>query len=214
MTDLAPIHPSYGRKLSQNRENGFTLIEILVVTLILSVMVSLAFFAMGLYLKTWSGRSLGDTRTLQEYRSRTLVRHALESVWEYYVTDPANERIEIFYPFFKGETRSLTGVTTSSVFQKGVPAVFRIRLGDGNETDGSLIYEEAPLEKWYLRYMNDSPVFAYSLVMMTRITQIGFRYYGFWEILPLAENEDIPQIVYRWQETFDGRERGDIPENG
>ncbi len=204
--------PLSGWKVSRTGENGFTLIEILVVTLILSVMVSLAFFAMGLYLRTWNSRSLGDTQTLHDYRSRTLVRNAMESVWEYFVTDPANERIEVFYPFFKGKSRSVTGVTTSSVFHKGVPAIFQMRLYTGDDTTRSMIYEEAPLDNWYLRYVDESPVFSYSLVYMTQITEVRFRYYGLWEVLPLVENEMIPQMVYRWQETFDGLERMAVPQ--
>jgi len=180
--------------------------------LILSVLTGLAFFSMGLYLRTWSGRSLGDTRSLLDYRAQTLVRYALESVWEYFVTDPANERISVFYPFFKGEARSVTGVTTSSVFQKGVPAVFRLRLDEKPDAAHSLIYEEAPLDGWYLRYVDEPLAFSYTMIFVTEIMDVRFRYYGFWEILPLAENQEIPDNVYRWQDTFDGMERGAFPE--
>jgi len=202
------IHKDY--RLGWN-QSGFTLIEMLVTTMILSVMVGLAFFAMGLYLKGWESNRFGDTSTIMDYRTQTLVRNSMESVWEYFVTDPANERIDVFYPFFKGKKTEVVGVTTSSVFHKGVPALFRFRLDAEDKAEKSLIYEETPLDDGFIRYENDLPAFSYSMVFMRRIKKLHFRYYGLWEILPpQGDGEDVI-MVYRWLDVFDGRDRNAIP---
>lgn len=192
-------------------QQGFTLVEMLVTTIILSVMVAIAFFAMGLYLKGWEAYRFGDTTAIQKYRSRSLIRDALESVWEYYVTDPLNERSNVFYPFFKGDSEELIAITSSSVFHQGVPAVFRLRLISDDSNSFNLVYEESPLDNWYLRYNDDDYTYSFSMIYMPNVSKVQFRYFGYLEDRYIKES-DIIERVNQWQGAFDGRYRHAVPE--
>jgi len=197
-------------RLTDNR--GFTLIEVLVAGIILAIIVSLSFFAMTLYLNEFRYARLSDTSAIGEFRQQQLLNAAMESVWEYFVTDPANERIGNYYPYFKGTSNSIDFITTSPVFTKNRTAVARIRLIDDNDESGcKLVYEEASLDKNYIRYYEDKIKYDHTLNISLSEKDLKFRYYGFWERRFLPDKE-IEEEVLRWQDIFDGRKKKSVPE--
>ncbi len=191
---------------------GFTLIEVLIATLILSMVVYLATISYAMFLDAWEKKRLSDISAIQEYRSRFLLRNALESMFDYYVTDPKSEKRDRRFPFFEGEKESLRFVTLSSVFHQGKPAVARIRL-QKNEADDSkaLIYEEASLEQRYLRYNDDSLEYGNGMLICDNLKSLRIRYFGAWETkFDLLKDAFVTE--YKWQETFEGNERNTIPD--
>lgn len=195
-----------------NDNRGFTLIEVLVTGMILSVLVSLSFFAMTLYLNELKYARLSDTSAIQEFRRQRLLQAAVESAWEYFITDPANERIGKYYPYFKGTSDSIAFITTSPVFAKNSTAAVRIRLiDDKGETGSKVVYEEASLDKYYIRYYKDEIKYHHTLNVSLPEKDLRFRFYGFWErrFLP---GDEFGEEVLRWQGNFDGRDRQAVPE--
>ena len=110
------------------RTRGFTLIEVLISSMVLAVIIYLGTLSYSMFLSMWGERRLLDTKAVNKYRSHMLLRSSLESVYDYYVTDRANERLGLYYPFFKGEKDEMEFVTLSSVFKKGFPAAARLRI--------------------------------------------------------------------------------------
>lgn len=197
-----------------NRSAGFTLIEVLIATMVLSAVVYLATLSCSMFLNVWEEKRLTDTSAINDYRSHILVRSALESIYDYYVTDPANEKAGRYYPFFKGERDMIEFVTLSSVFSKGVPSIARLRLERQDMAAGEyykVIYEEVPLDQTYIRYADVKPEYSHAMVVYTEVKKINIRYYGEWETRWVPERDDF-ETVYRWQDTFNGEERNTIPE--
>ncbi len=193
---------------------GFTLIELLVSGVIVSGMVFLAFFSMRLFLNEWEHRRLGDIRELAAYRGETLVRHALEGIWEYYVTDPLAERDGAFYPYFKGGSQGFAFVTASPIFHGGDTAAAEYLLLPGEEGaagGGRLVYREAALTSDYLRYHDHAPAYDRLLEAATGIRTVRIRYFGLLEAKWDDQNETIREIR-QWTDDFDGRERHAMPE--
>jgi hypothetical protein len=182
--------------------------------MVLSAVVYLATLSYSMFLNEWGEKRLTDTSAINGYRSHILVRSALESIYDYYVTDPANEKAGRYYPFFKGERDMLEFVTISSVFSKGVPAVARLRLerqDTAAEEYYKLIYEEAPLDRTYIKYADVQPEYSHAMVVYTEVKKINIRYYGEWEIRWVPERDHF-ETVYRWQQTFHGEKRDTVPE--
>lgn len=197
-----------------NRSAGFTLIEVLIATMVLSAVVYLATLSYSMFLNVWEEKRLTDTSAINGYRSHILVRSALESIYDYYVTDPANEKKGLHYPYFKGGRDTLEFVTLSSVFKKGVPAAARIRLKDqdnGDEKYRAIVYEEAPLDNAYIKYYSDNLKYSRLMAVYTGIKKINIRYYGVWETKWMPEKHDF-ETIYKWQETFDGKKKNAVPE--
>lgn len=197
-----------------NCNAGFTLIEVLIATMVLSAVVYLAMLSYSMFLNVWEEKRLTDTSAINGYRSHILVRAALESIYDYYVTDPANEKAGRYYPFFKGEKDTLEFVTLSSVFSKEVPAVARLRLERQDTAVGEsckVIYEEALLDQTYIKYVDFQPEYSHAMVVYADVKKINIRYYGEWETRWVPDR-DAFETLYRWQDTFQGEERNTIPE--
>ena len=191
---------------------GFTLIELLISTVILASIILLAVLSYSTFLNTWESKRLTDSDALAEYRSHILLRYALESTYDYFVTDPANERLGVYYPYFKGYPDRLEFVTLSSVFCKGSPAAVRMRiLRDDNEEVQRLVYEEAPLDSIYIRYNDLDPEYKEQMVSYKDLKNVRFRYYGV-EETKWDHRLDRLEEIYGWQETYQGKERKRIPE--
>lgn len=199
--------------LSSFRSNtGFTLIELLISTVILASIILLAVLSYSTFLNTWESKRLTDSDALAEYRSHLLLRYALESAYDYFVTDPANERLGVYYPYFKGYPDRLEFVTLSSVFCKGSPAAARLRtLRDENEEVQRLVYEEAPLDNIYIRYNDLDPEYKEQMVSYKDVKNVRFRYYGVEEMRWNDRLDDLEEI-YGWQETYQGKEKKGLPE--
>jgi prepilin-type N-terminal cleavage/methylation domain-containing protein len=191
---------------------GFTLIELLISTLILASIILLAILSYSSFLNAWESKRLTDSDALAEYRSHLLLRYAVESAYDYFVTDPANERLGIYYPYFKGYPDRLEFVTLSSVFCKGSPAAARMRvLRDENEEVQRLVYEEAPLDGIYIRYNDTDPDYKEQMVSYKDLKNVRFRYYGVEEIRWNHRLDNLEEI-YGWQETYQGKEKKGLPE--
>jgi prepilin-type N-terminal cleavage/methylation domain-containing protein len=195
-----------------SNQKGFTLIEMLVAGMILSIIVALAFFSMTFYLNEWEHGRMGDISAVEQYRRKQLVTAAMESAWEYYVTDPANERLNQYYPYFIGNPESVSFVTTSPVFTETDAAAARMSLRKIPDSSGrTLLYEEAPLDKFYIRYYDDKIKYPYSLGFHVNQSDLRIRYYGLDEIRFLPQQEDFEEIM-QWHDRFDGKERRVMPE--
>ena len=197
--------------MSGNNNAGFTLIEVLISTIVLSAVIYLATFSYSLFLDSWEKNRFIDASAIQQYRSHLLVRDAVESIFDYYVTEAGRSSGSRHFPFFKGDAESFEFVTLSSVFEKGKPAAARIRLvKEGDEKLKTLIYEEASLSKTYIRYEEDRPEYKKSIVLYRQVVQLRIRYYGAFEFRFVPERDDFV-TEYKWQETFDGKQRSAAP---
>jgi prepilin-type N-terminal cleavage/methylation domain-containing protein len=192
---------------------GFTLIEVLISTMVLGVIIYLGTLSYSMFLNIWGERRLSDTKAFDKYRSHMLLRSSLESVYDYYVTDRANERLGLHYPFFKGEKDAMEFVTLSSVFKKGFPAVARLRITKDDDTAAGsqrLVYEETPLDSVYIKYNDFQTKFADSMVLDNHVKGLGIRYFGPWTIWQPQENRYVTS--YKWHDTFHGKEKETVPD--
>jgi hypothetical protein len=183
---------------------------VIVATTILALAIYLSLTAYSFFGESWRKGRLMDTRSLDLYRSRILFRSAVESICDYYVTDPTNERISNHYPYFIGGSKSIAFVTLSSVFVKGIPAAARIRLAEV-DGDQNLIYEETPLLKQFIRYEDLVPEYENRITLFEHVKQLDVRYYGVWE----RNFNDVTldfDVTYKWQGEFYGKARNAVPE--
>jgi prepilin-type N-terminal cleavage/methylation domain-containing protein len=192
-------------------QRGFTLIEVLVTGMILAVIVALSFFALRIYMNEWEHGRMSDTQPIEQFRRQQLVRTALESAWEYYVTDPLAERERLFYPYFKGTEQSVAFVTTSPVFEESRTAAARVRLIAATaETPAMMVYEEASFDQLYLRYYDDAIDYPRALQFPLPETPLRFRYFGLLEVRITQEGDGFEEIM-GWQNSFDGLHQRVMP---
>lgn len=188
---------------------GFTLIEVLIATLILSLVIYAGTLSYSMFLDVWGKKRLEDTHAMRQYRYHVMLKAALESIYDYYVTDHRNERAGFYYPFFKGEREKIEFVTLSSAFKEGGPALARLRVSE-QEEGRSLVYEEMPLDATYIKYNDFQPGYKYSFIAYSDVEKIAIRYYGEVERRMRAHREEF-EILYDWTESFQGKSMKGIP---
>lgn len=179
--------------------------------MILAMVVSMAAFSLSMFMDLWRDDRYAGAEAIEEYRLASLLRSSLEGAYDYYVTDPANERLRNYYPFFFGNSDSLTYVTLSSVFSQDSPALVRISFKKEDVAQGTaIIYQEALLDSTYVRYQDQLPAFSHQLLLSESVTDAQFRYFGLWERIWQPALEDFLETE-RWQATFFGKEKKMIP---
>ncbi len=198
-------------KNAAHDERGFTLIEVLVATAILTIMIYLALTAYSFFGESWRKGRLSDTRSLELYRNHVLCRSAVESICDYYVTDPTNEFNGVYWPYFIGTDNSAAFVTLSSVFVKGVSASARIRIVETPSGTRNVVYEETPLLHQYIRYEDSVPEYVHQIVLFENVKAFHIRYYGAWESRFNDATQDFV-TEYRWLTEYYGKDRKATPE--
>ena len=174
-------------------------------------MIYLALTAYSFFGESWRKGRLSDTRSLELYRNHILCRDAVESICDYYVTDPTSELNGIHYPYFIGTDHSVAFVTLSSVFEQGIPASARIRLVATTSGARNLVYEETPLLHQYIRYEDSVPEYAHQIVLFENVKAFHIRYYGVWTYHFNDATMDF-EAEYRWLTEYYGKDRKAVPE--
>ncbi len=173
--------------------------------------IYLALTAYSFFGESWRKGKLSDTRSLDLYRNHILCRAAVESISDYYVTDPSSERNRIHYPYFIGTGQTVDFVTLSSVFVKGVSAAAGIGLVKNEFGGQDLIYEETPFLRQFIRYEDQVTEYEYRIILYENVKQFSIRYYGLWESRFNELTMDFDK-EYRWQTEFYGKNKKEIPE--
>jgi len=188
---------------------GFTLIEVLVATLILSFVIYAGTLSYSMFLDIWGKKRVEDIDAIHEYRYHMLLKAALESIYDYYVTDRINERAGFYYPFFRGEREEIEFITLSPVFRGRTPALARLRV-ERQKEGRNLLYEEMPLDTTYIKYNDFKAEYKYSFIAYSDIEKIAIRYYGELERRLLPYREEFERL-YGWTESFQGKVLKGVP---
>lgn len=211
---MFPMNFKNGRRFRSSLRNqtGFTLVEVLVSTIILSLIIFIAVMSYSTFLDTWQKRQRLDSNLFDNFRKHQLLRQSFESIYDYFITDPENEINGVWYPYFKGGSDKIEFVTLSSVFRKGKPALACLSLKTDEESEISfLVYEEAFLDRTYLKYDSETPVYEKKINVYENLKEINIRYYGALEI-KWNNTAETFQTIKAWQEEFVGKQRNAIPD--
>ena len=197
---------------------GFTLVEVLIATLILTMLVYLATLSYSLFLRVWSERRFSDVNAIDDYRSQALLRSALESIYDYYVLASSTERASNYCAYFKGTGDAVAFVTLSSVFHRGYPAAARLGLQKQSPSSDnelrSLVYEEAPLDLTYVKHLGDEPKYTHNMTICPKVRSVNLRYLAEAPVAPTADqssSEIAPEIAIEWRNSFTAQGRNSLP---
>lgn len=158
------------------RSSGFTLIEMLIATVLLLMILATANYTYAFYNQYWNGRLGHFDKTLFNARSLMQTQMAIESAIPY-VVETKDKSSYSFY--FLGRDEGLTLVSASPIFSKVASASAVVRVfREQTENGFQLVYEEAPLDEELLLKLDQTLDFNYRVVMLTEKNNIKFSYYG------------------------------------
>jgi prepilin-type N-terminal cleavage/methylation domain-containing protein len=191
--------------------SGFTLIEIMIATMLLGLILGIATRAGSNFMHIWQNDANLFSNVFDSTRHQMLLGNSIESLYGYYVKATTGAWGEEKYvPFFKGDSKGLEFVTLSSVFSHGDPAVARLYAEEKDSGKYDLIYQEADLDLFFIRTWEDSVPYTKKTAILTNLERVDFRYYG------ISETQVDPQLMivnekYGWDSRFSGKQSGLLP---
>lgn len=152
---------------------GFTLIEILIAMLVLSIVMFVGSLSFSTFSQRWQSDMGSFTQEVTNAKNLVLLQRALNGVSNYIVKDEDNEPVY----FFKGNDKYLLFVTNHPVFNTDGQALVRLSVTIASDGKQRLKYEEASFESSPLLSLTSLPEANYSQILLID-DNIRFNYYG------------------------------------
>lgn len=175
--------------VASRSSKGFTLVEILVATVILSAVVLIGGSAFALFAERWDGRLGRFDQQLHEAKIRWLVDDVLANITPYLVLNPQGEpRL-----YFEGNRNGFVAVSMRSLRDPAVPAVVRFSAVQRDDFLYDLLYEEWPMQDRLLLQSNAAIPFEPAITLYSALTDVKFSYFGIPE-RPVNQRQVISDI--------------------
>jgi prepilin-type N-terminal cleavage/methylation domain-containing protein len=190
-------------------DDGFTLIEVLLATLLFSILIGMASWGYSQYLRIWESELFADVPEMTSCRRLALLRRSIEGVFDYYVKAPESD---LMVPFFEANPSGFIFVTRCPVFSDAEVAVAQVRF-EKEEGVYRLRYVEEPLIGTYLAVGKERLEPTHTFVAMDGIRQYEIAYFGLSSegLTPEQLAGEVDLRTYQWTGDFSGAERGLMP---
>ena len=197
-------------EVRRSRQNGFTLVELLIVTLLLSMVMMTGMYAYSLFTNKWRNELGHFNETAREVTNFQRLQYVLETIEPYVVKNQT--ALPVF--FFVGGRQSVLAVTDSGLFDPMSPEIFRLSVETDANGKFELLYQARSAADELLISSEQSVEFSHQLTLFKELDDVSFRYYG-WSS-PLAKNQagtgDAPGARAQWYEIFSGLDYRMMPE--
>lgn len=191
----------------KRKELGFTLIEIMIATLLLSAVMYIGSMSFSIFSDKWQHGQTAFDNVSKQSRSLLLLRQIIQGTSNYLLRDK-NGNIDYF---FEGGSKSVSFVTTQGLLSKDQLSLVELKIipADDNLTD-ELWYFETPLAKspWLNRTSAPLPSFK---IKAFRAQNIRFNYFGWQSKQDIELFYDGDQVAPKWENSYSSIKSGRLP---
>jgi prepilin-type N-terminal cleavage/methylation domain-containing protein len=194
--------------VSRPSDHGFSLIELLLSTAILSLLIGLATFSFALFSEKWVTIGNSSTQGLSELRRISLLDDSLRAVIPWKFGDDVSSGY-----YFLGDAEGFTAMTERPIFFRNGLAVIRV-LAERESTGGRwrLVYEEASASELVAIRPDTNLPFNRRLVISSGLRDLYFEYLGWNSLADRYIPAEIGNTVEpAWISNFDGIARQHHP---
>lgn len=191
---------------------GFTLIELMIVTAILSGLLFLGSFTYQMLATRWS-KELGDFQTtLETTKNFNLLNTTLTAIQPYIVLDKTDNNNDYNPGFlFIGKENRLLSVTKQGLFNQHYPEVFRLIVEKNDQNKYSLLYQGMSTQGKAIVTAQQNFTFTQQITLLSDFDDIRFNYLG-WDGF-VARNEGVQAgIEPTWRGEFSGLDNQLLPD--
>ncbi|AWL11209.1 hypothetical protein HMF8227_00713 [Saliniradius amylolyticus] len=157
-----------------NRNQGFSLVELLVSLTLLSLIVFTGTLAYQTFSDYWAREKTGFKDAYKLARGASLLHTTLEDIKPYLVVENKQP-----YFYFEGGETVLRAIRQQAVTAEG-PALFELITKSSETGEGlDLIYSELPLKQSnFQNIQRHTDNFSYQFILMTGIQDLSFSFFG------------------------------------
>ncbi|WP_394146918.1 Tfp pilus assembly protein FimT/FimU [Shewanella atlantica] len=185
---------------------GFTLIEILIAMLVLSIVMFIGSLSFSTFSQRWQDDMGSFTQEVANAKNLVLLQKAMNGISNYIVRDDKDEPVY----FFKGNDKYLMFVTNNAVFNTDGQALIRLSVTVRSDGKQQLRYEEAPFKLSPLLRLDIFPDANYSQILLTD-DNIRFNYYGWEDQKQRAAFYEGELMAPKWMPEYLGEKSGMLP---
>ncbi|WP_448246061.1 PilW family protein [Thalassotalea agariperforans] len=156
------------------RNQGFTLVEMLVSMVLLSMVLLIASGAYSLFSDRWNGRLGHFNQSMKTAKQLILVQESLKSIISYVVTNKTKEPSL----YFEGNRNGFVAVTLRSLFNPETAAVIRLQVIQNEDFSYQLIYQESTMVEQLLINLEQPINFGDPIVLFDKLKDVNFQYFG------------------------------------
>ncbi|WP_404341348.1 prepilin-type N-terminal cleavage/methylation domain-containing protein [Pseudoalteromonas mariniglutinosa] len=169
-------------------QRGFSLIELMIATALLSMVMFTGYFAYSLYTDKWQKRADHFWQLNQNALGTEALIRVFEATSIYIIKDQNNK----FSVLFSGQQTSVTLVTNTGLYSN-TTALIKLQSIEQENGLQSLIYSELPLIDTLLLEYPSELQWQYQNVLLTDISKVNFQFYG-WQTTENAGNSTLSAI--------------------
>lgn len=193
------------------KNQGFTLVEILVAMTILSMTMLIGTQAFRFFSERWDGQLGAFNEKFISLKTQLIVQDTLSRITPYLVFDYKTMTKHVY---FEGNRNGFITVSTSAVSNSDYMAVIRLRAEQNAKGMFDLYFEEWPMQEAVLISYDQSIPFNRSIMLLSNLTAIEFQYYGY---KPRAQRrqfeiESGSEAELLWQNAYNGLDTDFQPE--
>lgn len=191
---------------SKNSSSGFTLIELMIAIVILSLLLFTGSYSYSLMAERWN-KELGHfSSSAQMSKHLELTQKLIEGIQSHIVVD----KNKTPYFFFIGHQSSLLAVSQAGLFSGNYPEVFRLTAVEKEDGLVDLVYQASSSENIMLKGTEQSIIFTKTLVLFADVEEIFFEYYG-WGHYNEKTNDENNKFKESWHSNYSGIDRQYMP---
>jgi len=161
-------------KHNYRTNKGFTLVEMLVSMVLLSMVLLIASNAYSLFSDRWNGRLGHFNQSVVQAKQLILVQEALKSIVSYVVN---NDKEQAKF-YFEGNRNGFVAVTLRSLFSPESAAVMRLQVTQNADFTYALSYQESAMTEELLINTKQSLSFSEPIVLFDNLKEVKFQYFG------------------------------------
>ena len=187
------------KRPKRNRQQGFTLIELMISISILSMLLFTGSYAYSLMSTRWN-KELGHfSVSAKTTKNLEVLQRLLEGVQSFVVVD--NKKVPSF--FFIGDNTSLLAVSRAGLFSGKYPEIFRLTTIEKPNGLVDLVYQSASTENVLLTGTEQSIDFTKKLTLFSNLDSVSFNYFG-WASMRIKSFSIDNGKTTQWFERYSG----------
>ncbi|WP_299791210.1 type II secretion system protein J [uncultured Shewanella sp.] len=196
--------------MMNRQQSGFTLVELLISTALLSLVLFVASYSFSLFAGNW-GKELGRyEQTAKFTRNVELVRRVFASTAPLLVDSGEGNKKSALYLDGKQQylrAASRYGVSTSD------SVIYQLSIESTQEGKEQLVYQEVASNTVLLDSYEQDLTFTFRLTLLEDVSALDFNYYGWKNSQDKSLQQSGMGVASKlWQHSFNAKEKRLFPE--
>lgn len=188
------------------RAKGFTLIEVLLAMMLLSIVMYIGSLSFSIFSERWRKDLGGFNTDVNDARKLLLLRQVLQGASNYLVRDQDNRAVYLF----AGDAKQLVFVTNRPLFQTETQALVRLTIRNLDDGQQQLLYAESNFGSAPLYTLSPLPAHDRAIVLLQG-ENIRFNYFGWASFAARVRHSETYEGEPSWQNGYSAVEVGVIP---